>query len=106
MRIPIRLKLAGLFALIISGVTLVMTLVILDQERQALVGQMVQLGGTIATELARHSKAPLLQEDTLALNLLVQELKKSEGVAEALILDRELRIRGASRVERVGKVYV
>jgi adenylate cyclase len=105
MRIPIRLKLAGLFALIIGAVTVVMTLVILDQERQALVGQMVQLGGTIATELARHSKAPLLQEDTLALNLLVQELKKNDGVAEALILDRELRIRGASRVERVGKVY-
>ncbi len=105
MRIPIRIKLAGLFALVVAAVTLVMSLVILDQERQALVGQMVQFGSTIATELARHSKAPLLQEDTLTLALLVQELKKNDGVAEALILDRDLRIRGAALVERVGRFY-
>ena len=102
LRIAIRYKLAALFALVVTGVTLVFGLVVIDQERQALVGQMLSLGGTITTEVARHGKAPLLQEDTLALNLLVQELKKGGDVAEALILDRDLRIRGASRVERVG----
>jgi adenylate cyclase len=104
-RIPIRYKLTALFALVAAGLMLIFSLVVLDQERQALVEQMLSLGGTITTELARHAKAPLLQEDTLALNLLVQELKKGDGVAEALVLDRSLRIRGASRVERVGAYY-
>lgn len=105
MRIPIRLKLAVLFGLVIGAVTLVLSLVILDQERQALLGQVIQFGGTIATEVARQSKAPLLQEDALTLGLLVQELEKNENVAEALILDRDLRIRGAARVELVGQRY-
>jgi adenylate cyclase len=104
-RIPIRFKLAALFGLVAGGLTLVFSLIVLDLERQALVDQMISLGGTITTELARHAKTPLLQEDTLALNLLVQELKKGDGVVEALVLDRDLRIRGASRVERVGEVY-
>lgn len=104
-RIPIRFKLAALFGLVVAAVTVVFTLVVFDQEQHALVGQMRELGGTITTELARQAKAPLLQDDTLVLNLFVQELKKSEGVADALILDRELRIRGASRVERVGQRY-
>lgn len=104
-RIPIRFKVAVLLCLVVAAVTAVFTLVVLDQERHALVGQMRELGGTITTELARQAKAPLLQDDTLVLNLLVQELKKSEGVADAIILDRDLRIRGASRVERVGQRY-
>lgn len=104
-RIPIRFKLAALFALVVAAVTVVFTLVVLDQERDALLDQMRELGGTITTELARQAKTPLLQDDTLSLNLLVQELKKADGVADALILDRDLRIRGASRVERVGQRY-
>jgi len=71
-------------------------------ERGALEAQVELLGLALATNLARDAKVPLLDEDALALDGLVQSAGSEEGLIAARLVDREGTVVASLAPEELG----
>ena len=93
---PIRLKLALVTsALLIVGISTVSALV-LDRSREALAEEAQKRGVSLARNLARSAREPvLLQEDLIVANLLASVAQ--ESIVAARIVDTDGRLIGSSR---------
>ncbi|MBI3756027.1 MAG: adenylate/guanylate cyclase domain-containing protein [Deltaproteobacteria bacterium] len=75
------------------------------QQRLGLEAQMHNMASTITDKFANDSKMPLLQNDHLTMNLLVQNLLRYEGIINAYILDEKFFIAGHKELQEVGIKY-
>lgn len=105
MRVGIKLK----FALLLSGIlmftTSVVGVIMIYHQKSSLEAQLRSMAGTITDEFATDSKIPLLQKDSLAMNLLVQNILKYPGLTDAYILNHDLVIEGRMHIKEVGHRY-
>jgi class 3 adenylate cyclase len=88
-----------LFILVVSGL---LTILFLQWQKNMLYRGRVDLGKMMAGHLAGQALLPLLEEDTLALNTLIQETKEVEGFVYAMVVDRRGIIRAHTDPARVG----
>ena len=86
---PLRLKLA-LFtsALLVAGIGTVSALM-LDLSRTALEGEARKRGETLASNLSRNARDPVLLEDDIVLAKLLETVSVESEVVAARILDPE-----------------
>ncbi len=105
MKIGIKIKLALILSAILLVATTSMGVIMIVHQRSSLESQMRSMAGTLTGEFAQDSKIPLLQKDSLALNLLVQNIGKYKGVRDVYILNDKLGIEGHSRLDRVGTEF-
>lgn len=75
-----------------------MGVILILHHRASLQAQMMSLAGTVSTEFAENAKMPLLEGDTLALNLLVENILKNPGIADAYIVDENMAPEGVDKV--------
>lgn len=104
-KMSIRIKLAVVLSVLLSLLAVVIGIIMIGHQRRALEDQMRSLAGTITGEFSNNSKMPLLQNDRLTMNLLVQNLMNYPGITNAYILDEKLLIKGHKELEKVGIEY-
>ena len=105
MKIGIKTKLALVLSAILLVATSSMGVIMIVHQRSSLESQMRSMAGTLTDEFAQDSKIPFLQKDSLALNLLVQNISKYRGVNDVYILNDNFGIEGHSRLDRVGTEF-
>ena len=104
-KMSIRIKLAVVLSVLLSLLAVVIGIIMIGHQRRALEDQMRSLAGTITGEFSNNSKMPLLQNDRLTMNLLVQNLMNYPGIINAYILDEKLIVKGHKELEKVGIEY-
>ncbi len=105
LKISIKIKLAVALSILLSFVAIAISVVMTRHQKAALETQMRNMAGTITHEFASDSKIPLLQNDNLVINLLVQNILKYPGIVNAYILDENLYIKGHRELDEVGIKY-
>ncbi|HLA51325.1 MAG TPA: hypothetical protein VJZ92_03630, partial [Thermodesulfobacteriota bacterium] len=104
-KLSIRIKLVLVLSVLLSILAAVIGIIMIDHQKRALEDQMRSLAGTITKEFSNNSKMPLLQNDRLTMNLLVQNLMNYQGIINAYILDEKFFIKGHKELEKVGIEY-
>ncbi len=82
---PIALKLALVFSLLIAGGMIVLGILIGSNQSRLLHEQMVDFGRTVVHQIAESAKEPLLAEDILGLELIVNNLNNQHEILGAAI---------------------
>lgn len=107
--VPVRIGIKKKFALLLSILgfltTFAMGAVMITYQRASLEEQMRSMAGTITDEFASDSKIPLMQKDSLAMNLLVESMLKYPGIYDAYILNDSLMIEAHMHLGAVGTKY-
>ena len=100
---PLKLKLSLVITVLLAVTVVLLSAMLLRQQQKTLTVEMVKRGLTIAQNLAASAKNPLVSDDELTLNLLVQEALKDPDVAYVAITDEKGKILAHSDVHRVGR---
>jgi len=106
LRIPIFIKLAALFTLLIFLVISTISFSMLNRQKEQFIGQLINLGETMAHIAARNASDKLLGEEELSLFQLLNDIAQNEQVIYALITDGKGIIKAHSTMEEVNKAYV
>ncbi|MFQ5465744.1 MAG: adenylate/guanylate cyclase domain-containing protein [Thermodesulfobacteriota bacterium] len=104
-RMGIKIKLAALLAALGFLTTFSMGAVLISHQKASLEAQMRTMAGTITEELAGDSKIPLMQQDSLAMNLLVESMLEYPGIYDAYILNDRQGIEAHMHLGAVGTKY-
>lgn len=105
LRIPIFVKLTALCTLLILLVISVISFSILRKQKEQYLGQLINLGESLARIAANNAPEKLLGEEDLALFQLISGIAKNEQVVYALITDQARIIRADSRIDNVNQGY-
>ncbi|MFQ5442140.1 MAG: adenylate/guanylate cyclase domain-containing protein [Thermodesulfobacteriota bacterium] len=94
------------YAIVISGLLLLITsamgaFMVLSQ-RHSMESQVRSMASTITGQFAENSKIPLLENDGLALNGLIQNLLKSPMISDAFVLNDKMTIEAHKDFHKVG----
>ncbi len=89
-KVPIAYKLALAFTVIISAGMVILGWVIARDQAALLEGQIVESSRTVVQQLAQIAKEPVLAEDSLTLEVIVNHLNEQHGVLAAAIYSEEL----------------
>jgi adenylate cyclase len=104
-RIPIWLKLVVALAVIIVGVVSILSIGILDRQREQLYDQTVKIGKVSLNYFAHNAPIPLLENNILSLNNLLKESTSVDGILYAFILNGEGIILAHSNLNEIGKIH-
>ncbi|RJR18564.1 MAG: HAMP domain-containing protein [Desulfobacteraceae bacterium] len=105
LRIPIFIKLALIYALLIFLVISVISYFILKRQKQQFIDQLIGLGESMANVAASNAPDKLLGEEDLALFQLMKDIAKNEQVVYAAITNNEKMIKAHSILEEVNKPF-
>jgi adenylate cyclase len=105
-RIPIFLKLATLFTLVILLVISAISYLMLKKQREQFIDQLMNLGQSMIRIVADNAPDKLLGEEDLALFGLVNDIAETEQIVYADIVDGQGIVRAHSRIDEAGKPYV
>lgn len=104
-RISIGTKLTLVLSITMSIITIAIGIIMVAHQKTALEAQMQNMASTITDALANDTKMPLLQNDHLTMNLLVQNALKYRGIVNAYILNEKFFIEGHKELHEVGIKY-
>lgn len=105
LRIPIFLKLACMFMLLILFIVSSLSFFILGRQKAQFLDQMIDLGMSTVRITANNAADKLLGEEEVALFQLVNDIAQNEAFLFAVITDHRNIIRAHSRIDKVGKTY-
>lgn len=105
MKIGIKIKLALVILTLLLATTVTLGVIMTVNQRNSLEFQMRSMASTITDEFAHDSKMALLQKDSLAMNLLVQNILKYPGIKDAYILNEGLVIEAHKDFQGIGAEY-
>jgi serine/threonine-protein kinase len=103
--VPLRLKWAGMMALIVAAVMAVSATVITQRLVGVLNNQMADTGASLARFLAAQNAVSALSEDWVTVDVMVQEIMKTGDFASITVIDRGAVVRSSSDPALVGKPY-
>lgn len=89
MRVSMKAKLSVAFIFTLLVTILILSVVVLERQRENLYQQTVKTGKVSLLYFANSAKGPLLNNEVLALNQLIREATKTEGILYAAIVDRD-----------------
>ena len=105
MKIGIKIKLAAILSVLLFLITSVIGFILIAHQRSSLEAQMLTMAGTLTDEFAVDSKIPLMQKDSLAMNLLVQNMLRYPGVKDAFILNYNFLVEAHREVQNASTSY-
>ncbi len=105
-RIPIFLKLATLFTLVILLVISAISYSMLKKQKEQFTEQLMDLGQSMIRIVANNASDKLLGEEDLALFRLVHDIAETEQIVYADIIDEQGIVRAHSRINEAGQPYV
>lgn len=103
--VPLRLKWAGMMALIVAGVMAVAATVITQRQYSAMMNQVTDNGATLSRFIAAQNAVPVLSEDWVSVDVALQEIMKTGDFQSVVVTDREGIVRAASQAGLEGQPY-
>jgi adenylate cyclase len=104
-RVPIWLQLSAVIICITLLMIFILSAFILERQREDLYQQTVKIGKVSVSYLANDAKIPLLQEDLLKLNVVIQNLKAVEGLVYGFIVDQHQKIVAHTEMAKAGALF-
>ncbi len=104
--IPMGVRQAIVMALIVATTMSITTFFINQRQVQALMGQVMGYGGSLAKFVATHSAEPVLGEDWVSLEVFIQETMSRQNFAYLEIIDHAGVVRASSAAKETGERYV
>lgn len=105
MKIKLRWKISALFILLIAAIMIILSTIVIRDQRYVLKNEMIKAAKAVALNLAANAKEPLLLERYLDLDSLVYEAMKNEGVTFISITDKEGVIRAHNDVDKRNTMF-
>jgi serine/threonine-protein kinase len=103
--VPLRLKWAGLMALIVAGVMAITASLIVQRQQAALMAQVGDSGAALTRFIAAQNAVPALSEDWVVVDVALQNLMQTRDFESITVTDRGGVVRAASRPELVGQPW-
>jgi adenylate cyclase len=100
-RIPIWLQLFGATLLIILISIGSLSFFTIREQRQRLYQQTVKIGKVSLNYFSSNARIPMLEDDILALNTLINEATRVQGLLYAIIVDTQQVIKAHTDVDRI-----
>ena len=104
-RIPIWLQLFAATMVIIIITILVMSIFILNQQRERLYDQTLKIGKVSLNYFSGNAAIPLLEDNILRLNTLIKDATQVEGLLYAIIVDHNQIIKADTDINKIGKTF-
>ena len=101
---PISIQLSIAITFIVLTTIAILASVFLTHQRGQLYQKTVQLGKVSLNYFVNNAREPLLKEDTLKLNVLINEASSVEGLVYAFITDRKQIIQAHTDRKLIGKM--
>ncbi len=98
----IKLKYAIILSLLLCAVTSVMGGFMVVSQKRAMESQIKSMAGAVTEGFSRNSKFPLLENDSLAMSQLIENIIKNPTISDAYILDEKFVIKAHSDVQAIG----
>ena len=103
--VPLRVKWAGMMALIVAVVMAVTASFVSQRQHAAMEQQVVQSGAAMARFIAAQNAIAALSEDWVSVEVALQETMKTGDFQSITVIDREGIVRASSQVDGVGQAY-
>ncbi|MFT3717361.1 protein kinase domain-containing protein [Pseudorhodoferax sp.] len=103
--VPLRLKWAGLMALIVAVVMGIASAVIVQRQQAALMAQVGDTGAALARFIAAQNAVAALGEDWVVVDVALQQVMQTRDFDSLTVVDRSGTVRAASRPELVGQPW-
>lgn len=104
--VPLRVKWAGMMALIVAVVMAIAGTVITQRQNAAMMSQVTDNGAALARFFAVQNAPAALSEDWGAVEVAVDSMMKTGDFASITVIDRNGTVRAASQPELKDKPYV
>lgn len=105
MKIGIKIKLAVILSSMLFAATFSIGVVLVAHQKASLEEQLRSMAGTITHEFASDAKIPFMQRDSLAMNLLIQNILKYPGIHDSYLLNHNFQIEAHRDLQEVGGVF-
>lgn len=102
MKIGIKIKLAVILSSLLFVTTFSIGVILVAHQKASLEEQLRSMAGTITHEFANDSKIPFMQRDSLAMNLLIQNILKYPGIHDSYLLNHNFQIEAHKDLLEVG----
>ncbi|MFO1224540.1 MAG: protein kinase [Burkholderiaceae bacterium] len=103
--VPLRVKWAIAMAAIVAVVMGITAAIITQRQYDALMGQAIEYGSSLARFIARQNAAPALAEEWEVVDVAVQEMMKTGNFERIVVMDPSGVVRASSVAALVGKPY-
>lgn len=103
--VPLRLKWAGLMALIVAGVMAITATLIAQRQQAAMMAQVGDSGAALTRFIAAQNAVPALSEDWIVVDVALQQIMQTRDFDSLTVVDRGGVVRAASRPELVGQPW-
>lgn len=103
--VPLRVKWAGMMALIVFGVMAVAGTVITQRQHAAMLGQVTENGAALARFLAQHNAPYVLNDEWANVEVGIENMMKSGEITSIVVTDRSGVVRASSQQAQVDKPW-
>ena len=104
-KIGIKIKLAVILSSLLFVTTFSIGVILVAHQKASLEEQLRSMAGTITHEFANDSKIPFMQRDSLAMNLLIQNILKYPGIHDSYLLNHNFQIEAHKDLQEVGAEF-
>ncbi|MCC6503449.1 MAG: HAMP domain-containing protein [Deltaproteobacteria bacterium] len=104
-KIGIKIKLAVILSSLLFVTTFSIGFILVAYQKASLEEQLRSMAGTITHEFANDSKIPFMQRDSLAMNLLVQNILRYPGIHDSYLLNHNFQIEAHKDLQEVGTEF-
>ena len=103
--VPLRVKWAGMMALIVAVVMAASATLISQRQNAALTGQVMDYGASLARFIAAQNAVSALEEEWVPVEVTVQEVMKSGDFQSLTVIDRGGVVRATGDAALIGQPY-
>ncbi len=104
-RFPVLVKLALFITLAVCLTAVVIGYVVLGRQARFFREELTARGEALVQQLAENASTPMLEQDELTLNLLVEEAKNNKDVAYAAVVDTRQVVVAHNDLRQIGKAF-
>ncbi len=101
----IKLKYAIILSILFCAITTVMGVFMVLNQKHSMESQIKSMAGTITGSFSRNSKFPLLENDSLAMSQLIENILKNPSISKAYILNESLMVKAVRDMRSVGERF-
>jgi len=104
--VPLRVKWTIMMAAVVAVTMALTAVIVIQRQYTAMMGQMIDYGASLAKFLATENAVPALAEEWVAIDVSVQEIKRTQDDFYGItIVDRKGTVRVSNDAALVGQAY-
>ncbi|MFQ5427487.1 MAG: adenylate/guanylate cyclase domain-containing protein [Thermodesulfobacteriota bacterium] len=101
----IKLKYAIILSSLFCTITIVMGVFMVLHQKSSMESQIRSMAGAVTGGFSRNSKFPLLENDSLAMSQLIENILKNPSISSAAILNESLTVKAERDMQAIGERF-